>query len=127
VAPVLHAAVRLKRDYDDLSSRLAPVPQSQPASVSGEAPPPGPDDKERADLEEQWRQTRDLIKQHLELITGLGIQIKDLDTGLIDFPTMYQGEEVLLCWRLGEPAIGYWHTYQDGFLGRRPVSILEQE
>jgi hypothetical protein len=47
--------------------------------------------------------------------------VKDLDTGLVDFPTMYRGVEVCLCWKLGEGAIGYWHGVDEGFRGRKPI------
>jgi hypothetical protein len=50
-----------------------------------------------------------------------GAQVKDLDEGLIDFPALRQGETVLLCWKLGEDEIGYWHPVEAGFTGRRPL------
>jgi hypothetical protein len=52
-----------------------------------------------------------------------GAQVKDLDTGLIDFPALRGGETVLLCWQLGEDEIGYWHTVDEGFAGRRPLPL----
>jgi hypothetical protein len=47
--------------------------------------------------------------------------VKDLDTGLLDFPTLYQGREVYLCWRLGESQINYWHGVDEGFAGRKAI------
>jgi hypothetical protein len=61
------------------------------------------------------------LKKGLEAIEGLGVQVKDLETGLIDFPTLYRGREVLLCFRLGETGIGYWHETDGGFRGRRAI------
>ena len=52
-----------------------------------------------------------------------GAQVKDLDDGLIDFPALHGGETVLLCWQLGEDEIGWWHTVEDGFAGRRPLPL----
>ena len=52
-----------------------------------------------------------------------GAQVKDVDTGLIDFPALHRGETVLLCWRLGESEIAYWHRVEDGFAGRRPLPL----
>ena len=52
-----------------------------------------------------------------------GAEVKDLDTGLIDFPALRHGETVLLCWQLGEDEIGWWHTVEDGFAGRRPLPL----
>jgi hypothetical protein len=52
-----------------------------------------------------------------------GAEVKDLDTGLIDFPALRHGETVLLCWQLGEDEIAWWHTVEDGFAGRRPLPL----
>jgi hypothetical protein len=52
-----------------------------------------------------------------------GAEVKDLDTGLIDFPAVRHGETVLLCWQLGEDEIEWWHTVEDGFAGRRPLPL----
>ncbi|HEY4237230.1 MAG TPA: DUF2203 domain-containing protein [Gaiellaceae bacterium] len=54
-------------------------------------------------------------------ITEHGAQVKDLDSGLIDFPALHKGETVLLCWQLGEDEIAWWHREDDGFAGRRPL------
>lgn len=59
----------------------------------------------------------------VEELTALGVQVKDLDTGLVDFPSRRDGEEILLCWQLGEDEIAYWHTLEDGFAGRRPLPL----
>jgi hypothetical protein len=56
-------------------------------------------------------------------IQELGAQVKDLDTGLIDFPARNRDEDVLLCWQLGEPEVAYWHGPDDGFAGRRPLPL----
>jgi hypothetical protein len=53
----------------------------------------------------------------------LGVQVKDLDEGLVDFPALRRGETVLLCWKLGEDEIRYWHGLEDGFAGRRPLPL----
>ncbi|MBM3787611.1 MAG: DUF2203 family protein [Acidobacteria bacterium] len=62
-----------------------------------------------------------VLRQELEAIGGLGVQVKDLEIGLIDFPAIYQGEEVLLCWKLGEEKIEFWHGVSEGFRGRKPI------
>lgn len=55
-------------------------------------------------------------------IAELGAEVKDLDTGLVDFRTLRDGEEVYLCWRLGEgDRIGWWHPIEGGFAARRPL------
>ena len=54
-------------------------------------------------------------------IVALGVEVKDLDHGLIDFPSLRDGRVVLLCWRLGEGDIAYWHEVAAGFAGRQPL------
>ena len=56
-------------------------------------------------------------------ITAHGAQVKDLDSGLVDFPALHHGETVLLCWQLGEDEIAWWHRIDDGFAGRRPLPL----
>jgi hypothetical protein len=62
-----------------------------------------------------------LLRETLESIQDMGCVIKDLDAGLVDFPTMYRGREVYLCWKLGEAEIGWWHGTDEGFAGRKPI------
>jgi hypothetical protein len=62
-----------------------------------------------------------LLQQAVEKVQEFGCLVKDLDIGLIDFPTLFQGEEVYLCWRLGEPGIRFWHGVTEGFRGRKLI------
>jgi hypothetical protein len=59
----------------------------------------------------------------VEDISSCGCHLKDLDSGLVDFPTIWEGREVYLCWKLGEPHVGYWHEIEAGFAGRRSLEI----
>jgi hypothetical protein len=61
------------------------------------------------------------LAESIDAIVALGVQVKDLDTGLLDFPSLRDGEEVLLCWRLGEEQVAWWHRPEDGFAGRQPL------
>jgi hypothetical protein len=54
-------------------------------------------------------------------LQDIGCLVKDLDTGLVDFPTLFRGREVYLCWKLGEPSIEFWHTVDQGFGGRQAI------
>jgi hypothetical protein len=75
--------------------------------------------KEFADALEEFEQcVRDLGE--------LGVQIKDPQTGLLDFPATRDGEDVLLCWRLGEESVEYWHDLTSGFAGRRQIDWGEE-
>jgi len=61
------------------------------------------------------------LKQALAEIEGSGCLVKDLDQGLIDFPTLLDSQEVYLCWKIGEPHIGFWHHTSEGFAGRKSI------
>lgn len=63
-----------------------------------------------------------VLKAAMERIEEIGCQVKDLETGLIDFPTLYRDREVYLCWKLGESGIRFWHHIEDGFRGRQPIN-----
>jgi hypothetical protein len=62
------------------------------------------------------------IEQFQAELESLGIQLKDRRIGLIDFPSEMDGRRVLLCWRLGESSVQYWHDEQTGYAGRQPLS-----
>ena len=70
-----------------------------------------------ASTEELGARVRDLI-DHLE---SLGIAIRDLDAGLVDIPTLRDGQKAWLCWRLADPQLGFWHTTREGFSTRKPL------
>ena len=61
------------------------------------------------------------LKETIEKIQEFGCLVKDLDTGLIDFPTLLNGVEVYLCWKLGESGIHFWHGVEEGFRGRKSI------
>jgi hypothetical protein len=61
------------------------------------------------------------IKDALAEIEAIGVQVKDLDIGLLDFPCVVEEEIILLCWKYGEEKIGFWHGVEEGFRGRKPI------
>jgi hypothetical protein len=61
------------------------------------------------------------VKDTLAEIDATGVQVKDLDIGLLDFPCQVEGRTVLLCWKLGEKGITHWHGTSEGFAGRKPI------
>lgn len=69
---------------------------------------------ERANAEQR-------AKDAMAEIDSIGVQVKDLDIGLLDFPCEVQGRIVLLCWKLGEKSIAHWHGTDEGFAGRKPI------
>ena len=68
------------------------------------------------------RHARELTRT-VDDIVELGVEVKDLDEGLVDFPALRGDETVLLCWQLGEDEVGYWHSQEDGYAGRRPLPL----
>ena len=71
----------------------------------------------RAEVEKSTERVRESVAE----IDAIGVQVKDLDSGLLDFPFRLDDEVVLLCWRMGETSIEHWHTVDAGFKGRQPV------
>jgi hypothetical protein len=61
------------------------------------------------------------VKDAVAEIDATGVQVKDLDIGLLDFPCRVDGEIILLCWKLGEATISHWHSTEEGFAGRKPI------
>lgn len=71
--------------------------------------------------EERIEELLAAIRERVSRITELGIELKDIENGLVDFPSLRDGRAVYLCWRFDEPDIGYWHELDTGFAGRRPL------
>ena len=74
-----------------------------------------------AAVEQELEEASTELARCVESIQAAGALVKDLGAGLLDFPSLREGEEVLLCWRVGEDAIEYWHGADEGFAGRKPL------
>lgn len=61
------------------------------------------------------------VRDSLAEIDAIGVQVKDLDIGLLDFPCQVGDQTILLCWKLGEKRITHWHGTEEGFAGRKPI------
>ncbi|HLW51491.1 MAG TPA: DUF2203 domain-containing protein [Candidatus Angelobacter sp.] len=73
--------------------------------------------RRRAQHDKVMQETKDAIAE----INSIGVQVKDLDIGLLDFPCVVEDRVVLLCWKYGEEQIEYWHGVEEGFQGRKPL------
>jgi hypothetical protein len=73
--------------------------------------------RRKAEREKTIQRVKDMLAE----IDATGVQIKDLDIGLLDFPCQVEGRTVLLCWKLGEKGITHWHDTSEGFAGRKPI------
>jgi hypothetical protein len=78
-----------------------------------------------AEADEELERAASELAQSVEQIQAAGVLVKDLDQGLLDFPALREGEEILLCWRVGEADIRYWHGLEEGFAGRKPLDDVE--
>lgn len=118
--PVLEALLRrareAKQDAEKVEAQLAELTQrihlagGMRVDITQVA-------RQRAELEAHLQRAKESIAE----IDEIGVQVKDLDTGLLDFPCRVDDQVVLLCWRMGEPAIEHWHTLEAGFKGRQPL------
>lgn len=75
------------------------------------------------DLQEAVAAAAAALAATVDELAGHGVQVKDLDRGLVDFPARHpeSGDTVLLCWELGEPSVAHWHDLEEGFAGRKPL------
>ena len=105
-----------KLSYEEAETELTGVSQ-RIALLGGMIPPQERVLQLRARKEASARG----LKATVETIQQLGCQVKDVEMGLVDFPTLYRDQEVYLCWKMGEPGISFWHHIEDGYRGRRPI------
>ena len=115
VRPLAEQMVEAKRALDEAQEQSDDAARS--ISGNGGGIPPA----ELAALHEQLEQRATELAGIVDGLHELGVQVKDLDSGLVDFPALREGERVLLCWRLGEDEVAFWHGLEDGFAGRQPL------
>ena len=115
VRPVAESLVAHRRAFTVAAARRARLSQR----ISGNGGDFDP--QEPSELEEQLEREAEAVARAVDELQGLGVLVKDLDRGLVDFPALRDGEEVLLCWQVGEDAVAYWHGLEEGFAGRKPL------
>lgn len=77
--------------------------------------------QDQARLEASTAELRTRVRDLLDHLDSLGVVVRDLDAGLVDIPTLRDGERAWLCWRLADPELAHWHTTSEGFTSRRPL------
>ena len=117
VRPLVERLVEERRSYVELGAELEEV-QSLVAGNGGSLDP-----GRVGELQEAVARAAAQLAAIVGEINELGVQVKDLDRGLVDFPARHpeDGATVLLCWELGEPDVAFWHGLEDGFAGRKPL------
>lgn len=116
VESAIREAISLRSDYQEAESGLQQSVER--ITMLGGA---FVDREQAQELMDRRQSSAMRLKEAIESIHAYGCVVKDLDIGLIDFPTLYRGEEVYLCWKLGESGIQYWHGIDEGFRGRKKI------
>jgi hypothetical protein len=115
VRPLVEAMVEGKRALDEAQERRDDVAQ-RIAGNGGGIPP-----AELGALETAVEEAAKTLAETIGEIQAMGVLVKDLESGLVDIPAKRDGEDILLCWRLGEDEVAFWHGPEDGYAGRRPL------
>ncbi|PYV15950.1 MAG: DUF2203 domain-containing protein [Acidobacteria bacterium] len=116
VGSQLGAACSQKQRVELLEKELAAA-ASRVMFLGGSMPPVVELGQKRAERDRLVAEIRDAV----ERVHETGCLVKDLDMGLVDFPSLRSGEEIYLCWKLGEEKIQYWHGLTEGYAGRKPL------
>lgn len=77
--------------------------------------------------EREYETTMDRLSALVDELHAVGVELKDFELGLVDFPAVHEGRDILLCWKRGEADIDHWHEIDAGLAGRQPVTLLESE
>jgi hypothetical protein len=83
--------------------------------------------RDRQSLTERLDEDKRHLREYVDELAAVGCELKDFETGLIDFVGRHQGRDVYLCWKHGEEKIQYWHELHTGFAGRQSVSTLDEK
>lgn len=113
IRPLVEALVAHRREQQRLQAERVELA----AKIAGNGG--GIDSQTIAELEEAERRERTEVARCVNAIHVRGAIVKDVDVGLVDFPARRRGEEILLCWRLGEDRVAHWHGLEEGFAGRK--------
>jgi hypothetical protein len=113
--PVAERMVAHRRALSEAQHRQAELV----VTIAGNGGDLGPSDLQEAAAAIQ--READGIAECVRVLDDAGVQVKSLEEGLLDFPSLRDGEDVLLCWQVGEPEVAFWHGIDEGFAGRKPL------
>lgn len=114
VAPLLWQAQRLKQEHDEAQEELGALEVKSRGNGHGL-------DTEVSRARQAAQRAATAINGIIERVKTMGIEVKDLDIGLIDFPSQRDGRPVYLCWKLGEERVSWWHELHTGYAFRQPL------
>jgi hypothetical protein len=115
--PLAERMVAQRRELVDAEARQAKLV----ARIAGNGGDLSPGEVREA--AEEVARAADAIAECVRKINAAGAEVKDIETGLLDFPARRGDEVVLLCWKVGEPEIAHWHGVEEGFAGRKPLPL----
>ncbi len=130
LVPEMAEVVGRLRDQRDELVGLRDTYRDRESIVVGEMIADAPDTEDDAELRRLRLRMRGIVDQMQADVAWLddrSIVLRDISSGLLDFPALVSGHQVWLCWRLGEDAVGFWHGHDEGFAGRRPLANLPDE
>jgi hypothetical protein len=117
VRSIIRDIMDLAQDLRERGDRLARVRDKEHGALG---------DAYREELQQaqdDFDREQERMEAYAEELRELGVELKDPFTGLVDFPCWMNGREVYLCWRAGEPEVGYWHELDTGFAGRQKIRV----
>ena len=115
VRPLAERMVELRARLAELEGEQREVVRIVAGNGSGD----GVGDARTPEFAKLARELQDVLDE----LGVIGVQLKDADSGLLDFPAIREGEEVLLCWQVGEASVDWWHRPDDGYAGRQLVDF----
>jgi hypothetical protein len=117
---------RIVRDIVATHQKVAHLQAQQPKQSKGTGKPQQHGANGNNTAQKELETSVDRLQSFVDELTSIGVELKDYQTGLVDFIGRHQGRDVYLCWKLGETSITHWHELQAGFSGRQPVATLEE-
>jgi hypothetical protein len=121
VRAIVADLVGLARDVTERRQRLLSLSRSDQRRGAD------PYEEELVQMEEELDKDSRRVLDYVEELRQLGVEAKSVTEGLVDFPAIAGGRTVYLCWRLGEPEVGFWHERDAGFRGRQPLASLKAD
>lgn len=123
VRAIVSDIVELYPEVRDREERLTRITRGR----SKDARPDDPYSEEVEQVRRELERDVERLQGYIDELLELGVEFKDPVMGLVDFPAMRNGEEVCLCWKLGETSVDFWHTIDAGFQGREKLSDSDSD
>ncbi len=117
VRAITRDLVRLAREVVERHQRVEHLKAGRSITLGD------PYDEELAQIDEELSKDRQRLHEYVQELRQLGVEPKHAVDGIVDFPALLDGELVYLCWKYGEPEIGFWHSLEGGYAARQPLRV----